>query len=350
MTWPIVGHDWAVTLLRKGLDSGRVSHAYLFSGPPQVGKTTLALLFARALNCREPDAPCGHCTSCTRIGKGTHPDVRQVANPVAGDSIKIDQIREMQREAALAPYEGRYRVFILRGMDFATPEAANSLLKTLEEPPAHVVLLLTVVHPETLPATVLSRCQRLDLRPVPSQLLDRSLRERGLPAEQARLLARLSGGRVGWALAAGQDPGFLKQREMDLDRFVALLSAGQAERIQFAARTTREAAAARQQEAVRRQEVIRRQIELWTTWWRDLLFVCSQAEDHVVNLDRGDELRRLANGTTVLHAWPLLRDFRRAADQLDANVNAQLVLEALLLMLPRWSDAGSAQQAQPLHN
>ena len=156
MAWQTVGHDWAVTLLRRSLAGGRVAHAYLFSGPPQIGKTRLALELAQALNCAQPDPPCGRCPSCLKIARGTHPDVRLVEGEGAGGSLKIDQVRALQREAALAPYEGRYRVFILRQMDRATLEAANCLLKTLEEPPGHVVLGLTAVYPESLPLTIVS--------------------------------------------------------------------------------------------------------------------------------------------------------------------------------------------------
>ncbi|MEJ2207437.1 MAG: DNA polymerase III subunit delta', partial [Anaerolineae bacterium] len=112
MSWEIVGHEWAVTLLRQRLVAGKVAHAYLFAGPPQVGKTRLARILAQALNCQQPDPPCGQCASCRKIEAGTHPDVRLVIGQGAGDSIKIDQIRELQREAVLYPYQGRYRVLI----------------------------------------------------------------------------------------------------------------------------------------------------------------------------------------------------------------------------------------------
>ncbi|HFD39309.1 MAG TPA: DNA polymerase III subunit delta', partial [Anaerolineae bacterium] len=140
MTWPIIGHDWAVTQLRQSLAHGRVAHAYLFCGLPQIGKTHLARLWAQALLCPQPDPPCGQCLSCQKIDHGTHPDVQVLEGQGAGRSIKIDQVRTLQREAVLLPYEGPRRVFILRDFDQATVEAANSLLKTLEEPPAHVTL------------------------------------------------------------------------------------------------------------------------------------------------------------------------------------------------------------------
>lgn len=323
MAWEIIGHDWAVALLRRSLAAGRVGHAYLFSGPPHIGKTKLALALAQALNCEQPERPCGECPSCLKVARGSHPDVRVIVGEGAG-GIKIEQIRALQREASLAPYEGRYRVLILRRIDQASNEAANSLLKTLEEPPAHVVLALTAVHPESLPLTVVSRCQSLELRPTAHHVIEAALRERGLQPAQARLLAQLSGGRVGWALSTSQDDTALDQRRHDLDQLVELLSADRVERLEFALERSRD------------PEAVQHQIELWTTWWRDLLLLCCQDENHVVNTDRIDNLRRMAEQITLRQTWGVLKALQTTAEQLAANVNRRLALEGLLLKLPRW--------------
>ena len=323
MTWRIVGHDWAVTLLRQGLAADQVAHAYLFCGPPQVGKTTLALALAQALNCDQPDPPCGQCPSCRKIAQRAHPDVQLVVGQGAGESIRIDQVRALQREAVLAPYEGRYRVFVLRRIDGATTEAANSLLKTLEEPPAHVVLSLTAEHTQTIPPTVVSRCQRLDLRPVPAPVIETALLEKGLSLPQASLLARLSGGRIGWALRAAAEDDLLRQREQDLDQLRELMSASRVERFEFAERASRDVAACR------------RQIEYWASWWRDLLLLSTLGDDHIVNMDRLDELRLLAESSTSSQAHAALSALQRTTAQLEANVNARLALENLRLKLPR---------------
>lgn len=325
MNWQIVGHEWAVALLRQSLSTGRTAHAYLFSGPPQIGKTRLALRLAQALNCTQPDAPCGQCPSCRKIERHVHPDVHLLEGDGEGGKIKIEQIRELQREAVLAPYEGAKRVFILRRLDLASIEAANSLLKTLEEPPAHVVLILTAVDADALPATVVSRCQRLDLRPVAQRKIEAALCDEGVVSGRARLLARLSGGRVGWAFQAGQGGELLEQRDRDLDSLLNLLASNRVDRLNFAWEASRDSVA------------LQRLLETWTVWWRDLLLIRSQAEDGIVNFDRRKQLRALAAVGDTCQVWAALKDLQDTAAQVAANVNARLALESLLLKFPHWS-------------
>ncbi len=327
MAWRIIGHEWAVGLLRQSLAADLVAHAYLFSGPARIGKRSLALALAGALNCAAPDPGCGQCPSCLKIARGTHPDVRLIVGEGVGGSLKIDQVRALQRDAVLSPYEGRYRVFILRRIDLASVEAANSLLKTLEEPPDHVVLVLTAVQADLLPTTVISRCQRLDLRPASQQVIEDSLRDRGMPPEKAQLVARLSGGRVGWALHAAEDENVLRQRQQDLDKLVQLLSADRVERLDFAWKASRDLATSRAL------------LDLWTGWWRDLLLLRGQGEPHIANVDRSAEMRWLAAQSTLPQIWTVLSAMQAAAAQLEANVNPRLAWEGLLLKLPHWQPA-----------
>jgi len=319
--WGVVGHDWAVALLRSSLSAGRVAHAYLFSGPPQIGKRTLALALAQALNCAQPDAPCGRCPSCLKIARGVHPDVRLITGEGTGGNIKIEQVRALQHEAVLAPYEGRYRVFIVRQMEQATLEAANSLLKTLEEPPAQLILVLTAIHSESLPQTIVSRCQHLGLRPVATPVVEEMLRDKGVTPVQAQLLARLSGGRLGWALQAAADEDLLRQRQQGLDRLARLLTAGRVERLAFAHEASADPAAARQL------------VELWTCWWRDLALF-GQGAEGLVNADQAEQFKLVGDQLTLAHALGILRALQATAAQLEANVNPRLALEGLFLQLP----------------
>lgn len=319
--WPVVGHDWAVELLKRSLENGRVSHAYLLTGPPQIGKTTLALSFAQALNCPSDDRPCGKCLSCRKIARHTHPDVRIIEGK--DGTIKIDQIRAVQREVALSPYEGRWRVYIIRGMERATTEAANCLLKTLEEPPANVILLLTAQDADALPPTIVSRCQVLNLRPPATETVRKALQERwGVEAERAELLARLSGGRIGWAITASEDEAILKRRERQLQEMLALAEEGRVSRLDYAYRLSRQ------------PEAIQEALDLWLSWWRDLLLVKGGCPEMMTNVDQEATLQERARGYTLEQVRGFVKAIQATARQLEQNVNARLALEALMLSLP----------------
>ncbi|MEW5958887.1 MAG: AAA family ATPase, partial [Chloroflexota bacterium] len=144
----VVGHEWAIDLLQRQVEQGQAPQALLLTGPPHVGKSTLGRFLAQSLNCRSHSRPCGQCLSCRKFGSGNHPDIRLLDDDE--ETIKIDQIRELQRELSLSPHESQYRVVLLCNFERATTSAANALLKTLEEPAEQVVLILTAPDPSRL--------------------------------------------------------------------------------------------------------------------------------------------------------------------------------------------------------
>ncbi|MCH7608577.1 MAG: DNA polymerase III subunit delta', partial [Chloroflexi bacterium] len=189
------GHELAVRTFEAALKSGRLHHAYLFSGPAHVGKTTLATQLAQAVNCTGSDPPCGACGPCVRIGAGMHADVVTIeidpdATEGARTVISIDAVKDLIASAHLRPYEGRTRVYIVQSADRLSQDAANALLKVLEEPPPDVLLLLLTDNPDGVLPTIRSRCQLIELRPLPVARVAELLRdEHGAGEEQAEMLA-----------------------------------------------------------------------------------------------------------------------------------------------------------------
>ena len=202
--WNLLGHEWAVEMLKQHLSRDSVRHAYLFSGPPGIGRRTLALRFAQALNCPNPVAPgepCGKCKTCQQIERMQYADLAVIQAEKEGGTLKVEQIRAVRQSLVLKPYQGKYRVALFLRFQEANPNAANALLKTLEEAPAHVILILTADTAEQLLPTVVSRCEVLRLRPLPMDVVETYLKTHGADESTARLLAHVSGGRPGYAAA-----------------------------------------------------------------------------------------------------------------------------------------------------
>ena len=321
--WPVIGHRWAVTQLSESLAHGRVRHAYLIAGPASVGKTTLARAFAQALNCQREPRPCGVCRACRLIARDLHPDVPIVQAESEGGSLKIEQVRALQESLALRPVEGRFRAPILLRFHEATLPAQDALLKTLEEPPPRVVLILTADRPDALLPTITSRCQVLMLRALPLDETFLALQTRfGVPTERADLLARLSGGRLGWAIRAAEDPALLVARAGALDQLEALLRADRVARFRYAEQAAKDPAA------------LRAMFSLWQTYWRDVLLLAAGSDIPVVNVDRLPALQALAGRVSAEDASAALEAVCRAARQLERNANVRLATEVLLIDWP----------------
>ncbi len=328
--WPIVGHEAAVELLARGARAGRVANAYLIAGPMAIGKHALSRAFAQSLNCTEPNAPCGVCRTCRLIGDDRHPDVRTMQMPADKREIGIDQVRGLQHEASLRPYEASWKVHIIRDAEYLSEEAANALLKTLEEPPARVTVVLTASSPESMLATIVSRCLLISLHPLPLGQVETHLRDSlGVGADQARLLARLSAGHVGWAISAARDPQILESRASLVDRLITLSGGSRVERLAFGAEY-----GARYTKDVAEREAVHAMLDLWSGWWRDVLLTSTGCRDRVQNADRVDSLERAAGRVAPAQVRGFLQELSVASARLRQNVNPRLTLEVLALSAP----------------
>jgi DNA polymerase-3 subunit delta' len=325
--WQVIGQDKILALLDYSLKTNAVAHAYLLLGPRHVGKGTLAINLAQALNCDGPELPCGQCHSCQRILAGKHADV----TPIGLDSrteIGIDDIRWLQRLANLPPYEGKYKVFIIDDAEYLSTEAANSLLKILEEPPQRVVWLLLAAEEEHLLPTIISRCQRLELKPVPSEQVQEVLvNSYNVDADKAKLLTQLCHGRLGWALSALANDDILEQRSQKIARLASLLNANLGQRFAYA----QELASQFSQNRRAGAEII----EIWLDWWRDLMLIKGGCKGAIINVDYEITMEEQAGGLSLSETKGFLANLCLLEEEISKNVNPRLALEWLMLNLPR---------------
>jgi DNA polymerase-3 subunit delta' len=324
--WDMIGHEWAVEMLKKHVAEGATRHAYLFAGPPGLGRRTLALRFAQALNCQTPvesGVPCGECRDCRQIAAMQHADLTVVQADSEGGILKVDQIREARRSLTLKPYQAKYRVALFLRFQEANDNAANALLKTLEEAPSYVVLILTAENPEQLLPTIVSRCEVLRLRSLKIEEIQRALESRGVESGRAKLVAHISGGRFGYALRLLENESLLEKREERLNDLQSLISASRLEKFAYADKLARD------------KESMRQAILIWLSYWRDVMLRSAQAETPLVNVDRNLEIEDLANRLDLSAARKVVSGLEDILEKMERNVNSRLLAEVLLLDLPR---------------
>ncbi|MEA1976464.1 MAG: DNA polymerase III subunit delta' C-terminal domain-containing protein, partial [Chloroflexota bacterium] len=278
---------------------------------------------------------CGKCRACQFIQRKQFPDLHIVEAEDVGGILKVEQIRELQHQLALSPYEGKRRVALLLRFHEANDNAANALLKTLEEPAPKVVMLLTAQSKETLLPTISSRCEILQLRDVSRDQIEEALVERGEGHEKAALLARLAAGRPGWAFHYASNPELLDARTEHLEDLINLIKTDRLERFKHIERLTR----AWEQERKRGGKHPRLRalgaLEHWVSLWRDAMMLAYDATAEQRNIDRAQDIKMLVNALPPEQISEILGKLEQAKRDLQKNANVRLVMENLMLDLPR---------------
>lgn len=327
MSWNLLGHEWAASLLKQHITHGDVRHAYLFSGAPGIGRRSLALAFAQAVNCQNPivpGEPCGECRLCKLTEKMQHPDLSIVEADSEGGMLKVDQIRALQRSVMLSPYEAKFRVALLLNFQRANANAQNALLKTLEEAPKQVILLLTADSSDNLLPTIASRCEILRLRPVSIEKLQESLQSRwGYDHEKSALLAHLANGRTGLALRLASDPALVEKHTAWVDELLRLMPLNIRER--FAAA----------EPLCKNRDQLRLTLQTWLSAVRDLLLASNGKEENLTNQGHTADIIALAKKLSSLQIVDLLNSMDYSLEILESNANLKLLLENLLINIPK---------------
>jgi len=337
----VIDQEDAKRAIRSAISGGRLAHATLIHGPEGVGKKALARWMAMAINCADrADFPCGRCDNCRRIHNLEHPDlfvlfpapkdadpdeerviIRRIAEnpylPLEGGKnvwISIDKVRELERRGAFSSYGTARKIAIIFEADQMRPEAANALLKTLEEPPGGLALILVSSRPGTLFQTVLSRCQKLRLRRLSDKVLKEALvRRLGIPEERAALIAKLSDGSFSRAyMFAEEDLEELRGSAYDV--LLTLLEGDETEVIRAIERLSRDRISAE------------RFFGMGAVWLRDVLAYSHGYVDGVVNFDSVDRIGKLSAHFKNGGIEKVLRSIDSSMDMMSRNVNLKLII------------------------
>jgi DNA polymerase-3 subunit delta' len=333
--WRVWGHDHAVHELQSAISKG-VRHAYIISGYHHVGKTALAEEFARALMCvspLSPGQPCGVCSACRRVGRGTHPDVtlydlaRQQETSEKSSvsknlSLNIQTVRDITWSISLRPMEARHRVVIVDDVETMQETAQEAFLKTLEEPPPYAVILLLTTDAELLLETIRSRCTVLQLQTVRPSTIGEMLLASGLDEKDATAVATASIGRPGWAIQAASHPGPLRER-LELESLVkAWITGDEYHRVVEATRLgdvfSKDRAA------------VYARLSLVQTMWREIVLQALGVAD----VYRPDTSFSDGWHPTVGEGVTALRSVEQCLNDLDANVRPKLALQSMVLKWP----------------
>ncbi|HEA47155.1 MAG TPA: DNA polymerase III subunit delta' [bacterium] len=327
----IIGQEGAIRILQSAIRNNRLSHAYLFVGPDGVGKRLTAKTLVKALNCQSPtfakvgDDSCDECRNCIRINLSEYPDVK-IVEPV-GNSIKIEEMRKIRREASFKPLEGRKKVYIILEASAMTQPAANSLLKTLEEPQGEMLFILTTSNIHGLLPTIISRCQLVRFKPLSTKVIAGLLiKKEGITKDEAYMASNLSEGSLGKALRiANSEKKELRNRVIDL---IAKTFLKDMEEIFQTAR-----------EFTQDRDQIPFILSILSSWYRDLLvFKESEGFASLVNIDKKEGIAKEVEKYSKEEIEEVLSLILRTIDYIKRNVNPQLAIETLLLKIGEIND------------
>nr|WP_320050442.1 DNA polymerase III subunit delta' [uncultured Desulfuromonas sp.] len=320
----IIGHDRQKKLLRQAWNNQRMAHAYLFTGAEGIGKRLMATALVRLIFC-ENQTGCGTCAGCRRIDHNNHPDLH-ILEP-EGSFIKIDAIRELQRELQHPPLEAPRRICLIDGADKMNPAAGNALLKTLEEPRRDVMLILISAHPEAVLETIRSRCQQLPFSRLDQSMISQVLKQQGFSEDECRILASLSEGSLKKAL--GNDRDFYLEQRKVLFKAVCTLTPGSI--VPMLDQAEKWAAEKEQLEDLG---------TILLSCYRDVFLVVSQGSNSLLaNSDLKERIVHQAakeSLTSIQHKLEALLEFQ---NHLRRNVNRQLAVERLLIRLSQTKTA-----------
>lgn len=349
--WDFYGNQWAVQLLKSRVAERTLKHAYLITGPQNVGKTAFAKKFSQSLFCEQikPNTePCGSCVSCSKIEREQHFDLKVARKAPGARDFKLEQVLDAEKFLSITPYSSPYKVVVFPDFGLANAEAQNAILKTLEEAPSYSILILIAENDASLLPTVLSRCEKIDLRNVDLGTTRDLLLNRFPGDTSAELAARLSNGRPGLAIRyCNPDGKLLADREKAIDDFFTLIKSPFAKRFEYSLRLTdaerissakakknaKKGSLADVEENADDEDLVASTLNYWLLILRDALILGKRSKVEIINFDREVEIAGLARMVGEDKILIAVESIQEALRQNTANVNKRLLLDVALIEL-----------------
>lgn len=318
----LIGQDNIINILKKDIDNKAISHAYIFRGPKGIGKYSLAMAFTSAINCKSQTYGCDSCSSCVKMESLNHPDVKVLR--AEGSSMGIDTIRdEIQKDLSVVPYLGGKKIYIIDGADKMTPQAQNCLLKTLEEPPSSVIIILLCESMEQLLPTVISRCQRFEVKRVAPDLLEKFLLDKyRFQSDKIKVVSAFSQGIIGKAKDFIDNPQFIEYRQ-SVEKIIEGIFIKDSLSILSSMEILEE-----------KKEDIDIIMDMITSWLRDInVYILTQDENRLINIDKKDRIRSFSRGLNSQKLVDIINIINEARNNMRYNSNYQLNIEVMLLKI-----------------
>lgn len=318
----IVGHQTIINNLKNIIIKNNIGHSYLFEGTKSIGKSMVAEVFAKALLCeKQLGDPCNSCSACVKFDSGNYPDV--YINKPDGETFKKEQIDAIQKSINILPYEGQRKIYILEDIDKITKQAQNSFLKTLEEPPQYVTILMTVTNSHSLLPTIISRCQVLKFSPLEQkEIINLLINTYQKSEDEAKIISSFSNGIVGKAIDIAQSNEFKDMREELITIIDEIINCDKVRLL-----TLREFFNSQ-------KEGIEEILDLMVTWFRDVLILKELNNDHfTINKDKISLLSSHSLKLSKRKIYEIIEIINNTKMNIISNVNYDLAIEVMFLTI-----------------
>tara|TARA_Y100000768_G_scaffold64611_1_gene44666 strand:- start:192 stop:1286 length:1095 start_codon:yes stop_codon:yes gene_type:complete len=335
------GHNKAIDFINKSILMSKTSHAYLITGPDSIGKKTLALDLASILNSKPNKDMFGNqfiidissSKERSRILNSNHSDIKIIDIDFSEQAnkssvvISIDQIRQIIKDVYLKPFEGEKKIYIINQAQNMTESGYNSMLKILEEPPKDAVIILTAPSIKSLPTTIVSRCQLINLNYIQKKDIENFILENfNIDESKSEFISRISKGKIGFAINACNDQTLIDDYFQTILKFAEIISSNIDKRFNYAKDISNLFRKNKNQ--------VYKELSMWLDFWRDLLVLKNGLNDHIINLEWRDVMLKISEDIEIRKILDVIQEFKKSIEYLQQNGSPQLIIEVLMMELP----------------